>query len=292
MSHFSYIRSSWRRHSCLPRRDSSRRMASAVLAVALLALPLCAQSSKDTPGGQTEILKQVAFEQKLDAQLPLQTTFRDETGRTVALAEYFTDKPVILVPVYYECPMLCNLTMGDLVKVLKILTLKPDQDFRVVMISIDPREKPELAAQKKKAYLKRYEKRGTDAGWTFLTGDEPSIQAVTQAIGFRYAFDQTIQQYAHAAGFVVATPKGRVARYIFGVEYAARDIRMAIAEAGEGKIGDPVAQLLLMCFHYDPTSGKYTIAVITVMRAAGALTLTLIAGFLILNFRRERRSRA
>ena len=260
--------------------------------MAALTLPLCAQSSKETPGGQTELLKQVGFEQKLDAQLPLQTTFRDETGRTVALGEYFTDKPVVLVPVYYECPMLCNLTMGDLVKVLKILTLQPGKDFRVIMLSIDPREKPELAAEKKKAYLKRYEKKGTDAGWTFLTGDEPSIKAVTQSIGFRYAFDPTIQQYAHAAGFVVATPKGRVARYIFGIEYAARDIRMAIHEAGEGKIGDPVAQLLLMCFHYDPTSGKYTVAVITVLRTAGVLTLSLIAGFLIFNFRRERRQRA
>lgn len=274
-------------------RPVNLRRATALPALLLLAasLPLSAQSSKDTPGGQTELLKQVAFEQKLDAQLPLQTPFRDETGRNVTLGEYFTDKPVVLVPVYYECPMLCNLTMSDLVKVLKILTLQPGKDFRVIMLSIDPREKPELAAEKKKAYLKRYEKKGTDAGWTFLTGDEPSIKAVTQAIGFRYAFDPTIQQYAHAAGFVVATPKGRVARYIFGIEYAARDIRMAIAEAGDGKIGDPVAQLLLMCFHYDPTSGKYTVAVITVMRAAGALTLSLIAGFLILNFRRDRRQR-
>jgi protein SCO1/2 len=253
------------------------------------ALPLCAQSSKINPGGQTALLKEVGFEQKLDAQLPLQTTFRDETGRTVSLGEYFTDKPVILVPVYYECPMLCNLTMGDLVKVLKILNLKPGKDFRVIMLSIDPREKPELAAEKKKAYLRRYDKPGTDAGWTFLTGDEPSIKAVTQTIGFRYAFDNTIQQYAHAAGFVIATPKGRVSRYLFGIEYSARDIRLAIHESAEGKIGDPVAQLLLMCFHYDPTSGKYTMAVITLIRAAGALTLSLIAGFLILNFRRERR---
>jgi len=250
------------------------------------------QSSKQTPGDQTSLLKQVAFEQKLNTQLPLDLTFREETGRTVRLGEYFTDKPVMLVPVYYECPMLCNLTMTGLVKALKAMQKEPSKDFHVIMFSFDPKEKPELAAEKKRAYLKRYDRPGTDAGWTFLTGEPASIEALTNAMGFRYAYDPTIKQYAHAAGFAVATPKGRLSRYLFGIDYSTRDIRLALAESAEGKIGDPVSQLLLTCFHYDPTSGKYTMNVLTTIRAAGILTIAMIGGFLILSFRRERRQKA
>ncbi|MCC6393069.1 MAG: SCO family protein [Bryobacterales bacterium] len=251
-----------------------------------------AQSSRQNPGDQTQLLKQVAFEQKLNAQLPIGLPFRDETGRTAPLGEYFQGKPVVLVPVYYECPMLCNLTMSSLVKTLKTLPLTPGKDFRVVMFSFDPREKPELAAEKKKAYLKRYERTGTDAGWSFLTGEEENIKKLTESMGFRYAFDPTIQQYAHAAGFVVATPDGRLSRYLYGIEYSARDLRLGILESSKGKIGDPVGQLLLMCFHYDPSSGKYTLQVLTALRAAGVLTLAVIGGFLIVSFRREKRQKA
>lgn len=262
--------------------------------VAMLSLAAAAwgQSSRQTPGGQTELLKQVAFEQRLNAQLPLGLEFREETGRTVALREYFGQKPVVLVPVYYECPMLCNLTMTGLVKTMRALPLAPGKDFRVVMFSFDPKEKPELAAEKKRAYLKRYDKPGTDAGWTFLTGEEANIKALTEAMGFRYAYDPSIQQYAHAAGFVIATPEGKISRYLFGIEYSMRDLRLGLSESSQGRIGDPVAQLLLTCFHYDPTTGKYTMPVLTAIRAAGILTLAMIGGFLILNFRKEKRQRA
>jgi len=264
----------------------------AVLAITMLmAFPAWSQSSRQTPGGQTALLKQVAFEQKLNAQLPLGLTFRDETGRTVELREYFKNKPVVLLPVYYECPMLCNLSMSELVKTLKTLSIEPGKDFHVVMFSFDPKEKPELAAQKKAAYLKRYGRPHTAAGWTFLTGEEANIKQLTESMGFRYAFDPSIQQYAHAAGFVVATPQGRISRYLFGIEYSARDLRLGIVESSQGKIGDPVAQLLLTCFHYDPSSGRYTMNVIFAMRMAGVLTVALIGGFLIVNFRRERRQK-
>lgn len=263
--------------------------------IGLVALTLVAaawgQSSKQTPGVQENLLKEVAFEQKLNNQLPLDLPFRDEAGRDVKLGDYFTDKPVLLVPVYYECPMLCNLTMTELVKTLRLVTLNPGLEFRVVMFSFDPKEKPELAAEKKKAYLKLYKRPGTEEGWTFLTGSEGSIQSLTSAMGFRYSYDATIKQYAHAAGFLIATPAGKVSRYLFGIEYAARDLRLALVESSAGKIGDPVSQLLLMCFHYDPTSGRYTMGVLTAIRAAGLVTVALIGGFLILSFRREKRQR-
>jgi protein SCO1/2 len=247
------------------------------------------QSSRQNPGTQTELLKQVGFEQKLNSQLPLDLVFRDETGRSLALKELFRDKPVLVVPVYYECPMLCNLTMSELVKTLRTLTIEPGKDFQIVMFSFDPKEKPELAAEKKKAYLKRYGRPHTAPGWTFLTGDEPQIKALTESMGFRYAYDPSIQQYAHAAGFVVATAQGKLSRYLYGIEFSARDLRLGVVESSQGKIGDRVAQLLLTCFHYDPTSGRYTMNVLTTMRIAGALTLACIGGFLIVNFRRERR---
>ncbi|MBI3682821.1 MAG: SCO family protein [Acidobacteria bacterium] len=258
------------------------------VALSLMPLAALAQSSRQPPGGQLEILKQVAFEQKLNAQLPLDLDFRDQTGSTVPLRRYFGDKPVVLVPVYYDCPMLCNLTMNGLVKTMRALSLDVGKDFHVVMFSIDPKETPQLAAERREVYLKRYDRRGAETGWHFLTGDQPSIQSLTDAIGFRYAYDPTIRQYAHAAGFLVATPQGRVSRYLFGIEYSIKDLRLGLIESSEGRIGDPVGQLLLLCFHYDPTSGKYTMGVLTAVRAAGVLTLSLIGGFLIVSFRRER----
>jgi protein SCO1/2 len=258
----------------------------------LLPLVVWGQSSRQQPGDQKELLRQVTFEQKLNAQIPLDLEFRDETGRAVQLREYFNDKPVLLIPVYYECPMLCNLSMSEVVKTLRTMTMKPGKDFRVVMFSFDPKEKPELAAEKKKAYVKRYGRPETADGWTFLTGDEANIKKVTESIGYRTAYDPSIRQYAHASGFVIATAQGKVSRYLYGLEYSARDVRLGILESSEGKIGDPVGQLLLMCFHYDPKSGLYTMNVLTAMRAAGLLTIACIAGFIFVNFRRERRQRA
>ena len=250
------------------------------------------QSSRQTPGGQTELLKRVAFEQKLNSQLPLDLVFRDESGQSYPLRHFFGKKPVIVLPVYYECPMLCNLSMSELVKTLKTLKIEPGKDFHIVMFSFDPKEKPQLAAEKKAAYVKRYGRPDTAPGWSFLTGDEENIRHLTESMGFRYAFDPSIQQYAHAAGLVVATPQGRISRYLYGIEYSARDLRLGIVESSQGKIGDPVAQLLLTCFHYDPTSGRYTMNVMVVMRLAGVLTVAVIGGFLIMNFRRERRQKA
>jgi protein SCO1 len=249
-----------------------------------------AQSSKVTPGGQMEMLKQVAFDQKLNNQLPVDLIFRDETGRKLALKELFKDKPVIIAPVYYECPMLCDLTMSGVVKALKTLKLNPGSDFEMIMLSFNPTETPDLAAQKKKAYLRRYARQGTDHGWHFLTGEEDQIKPLTEAMGFRYVYDPTTKQYAHAAGIVIATPEGRVGRYIFGMDPSARDIRLALVDASQGKIGDAVAQLLLMCFHYDPAGGKYTVNVLTAIRVAGGLTVAVMGVFLFFGLRRERRA--
>jgi protein SCO1/2 len=247
-----------------------------------------AQPSRQTPGNQMEMLKQVGFDQKLNSQLPLHLPFRDHTGRQITLGDVFQGKPVVLVPVYFECPMLCNLSMSGLVKSLKVLSLQPGIDYNVVMFSIDPKETPALAAEKRKAYMKQFHRPGTDSGWQFLVGDETSVRALTEAIGFRYVYDKTIQQYAHAAGVVVATAGGRLARYLYGIDYAPKDLKLGIVEAAEGKIGDPVSQLLLMCFHYDPSLGKYTMSVMTLVRVAGIATLLAMGLFVASSLRKGR----
>lgn len=254
----------------------------------LIAVAAQAQPSKETPGNQLEMLKQVGFDQKLNAQLPLDLPFRDHTGKEVTLGSYFQDKPVVLIPVYFECPMLCNLSMAGLVKSLKVLSFQAGKEYKVLMYSIDPKETPELAAEKRKAYMKRYHRPGTEDGWNFIVGNEESVRRLSESIGFRYVYDPTIKQYAHAAGVIVATAKGRVSRYLYGIDYAPKDLKMGIVEASDGKIADPVSQLLLLCFHYDPTSGKYTMAIMTVVRAAGILTLLAMGMFLVGTLRKER----
>ncbi len=235
-----------------------------------------------------EMLKEVGFDQKLNAQLPLNLPFRDHTGKDVSLGDYFLDKPVVLMPVYYECPMLCNLSMAGLVKSLKVLNFQAGVEYKVLMYSIDPKETPELAAGKRKAYMKRYHRPGTEDGWNFLVGSEDSVRRLSAAIGFRYEYDTTIQQYAHASGVVVVTPQGRLSRYLYGIDYAPRDLKMGIVEASNGKIADPVAQLLLLCFHYDPSSGKYTMTVMTLVRAAGIATVLMMGMFLAGTLRKEK----
>lgn len=247
-----------------------------------------AQSSKQTPGNQMEMLKEVGFDQKLNTQLPLHLPFRDHTGKDITLGALFSDKPVVLVPVYYECPMLCNLSMSGLVKSLKVLSLQAGVDYRVVMFSIDPKETPTLAAEKRKAYMKQYHRPGTEDGWQFLVGDETSVRELTGALGFRYVYDQTIKQYAHAAGVVVATPTGRLARYLYGIDYAPKDLKLGIVEAADGRISDPVSQLLLLCFHYDPSLGKYTMSVMNLVRVAGIATMLAMGLFVAASLRKDR----
>jgi protein SCO1/2 len=241
-----------------------------------------------TPASQMPgILKNVSFEQRLDHQLPLETTLKDEDGRTVTLGEYFGDKPVVLAFAYYECPMLCTQVLNGLTTALTVLTESVNKDFEVVVLSFDPRETPALASGKKKAYVDRYKRPGTESGWHFLTGDEASIRRVTDAAGFYYAWDDKTQQFAHASGIIVATPEGRLARYFFGIEYAPRDLKFALMESSAGRIGSAIDKLVLYCYHYDPATGSYGFVAMNTVRAGGAVTLVALVGFIVAALRRD-----
>jgi protein SCO1/2 len=241
-------------------------------------------------GKSNEVLKQVNIEQKLGSQIPLDLKFRDESGREVRLGEYFAKgKPVALTLVYYECPMLCNQVLNGAVGAFQALSFTAGKEFEVVTVSFDPREGPELAAEKKETYLRRYKREGAEEGWHFLTGDEASIKALADAVGFRYAWDEESQQFAHASAVMVATPGGKLSHYFYGIDYAPRDLRLAFVEASEGKVGSPVDSILLFCYHYDPAVGRFA-PVMAVLRVAGVLTvLGLVA--LILYLRRVTRRR-
>jgi protein SCO1/2 len=237
-----------------------------------------------------DILRDVGFDQRLGAQVPLDLPFRDETDHTVTLREYLGDKPVVLVPAYYECPMLCTLVLNGVVSALRALPFDVGKEFRVVTVSFNPHETSALAAAKKATYLGEYRRPGADAGWHFLVGDEASIGPLMQAIGFRYTWDAAASQYAHAAGLVVLTPGGRVSHYFYGVEFAPRDLRLALVEASGERIGSVVDQLLLFCFHYDPATGRYSRVALNAVRAGGVLTLVALGLFIWVSLRRDRRT--
>jgi protein SCO1 len=257
----------------------------AVLAVLLAGLLVAtAHAAADE---KPDILRNVGFDQRLGAQVPLDLAFRDETGSPVKLGDYLGDKPVLLVPAYYECPMLCTIVLNGVASALRALPFDVGREFRVVTFSFNPHETSELAAAKKATYIEDYRRPGAAAGWHFLTGDEPSIAALTQAIGFRYVWDEASKQYAHASGIVVLTPGGRISHYFFGVEFSPRDLRLALVEASGERIGSLVDQLLLFCFHYDPATGRYSRVALNAVRAGGVLTLAALVGFVVLMLRRD-----
>jgi protein SCO1 len=242
-------------------------------------------SSGNPSSGLPAALQEVKIEQKLDQQLPLDLVFRDESGREVKLGQYFGQKPVVLAFVYYDCPMLCTQILNGMVTSFRVLPFQIGKEFDVVTISFDPRETPELAQKKKKVYVDYLpEKMRADAanGWHFLTGDEANIAKITDAAGFRYHYDEKTQQFAHASAVMITTPHGKLSRYYYGIEYPARDLRLGLIESSANKIGSPVEQLLLYCYHYDPATGKYGLVVMRVMRIAGVLTLLGIAAMLLL----------
>jgi protein SCO1/2 len=260
------------------------RVVAAVLALATVAF---AAPADDRPAA----LRDVAFAQRLGERVPLDAPFRDEHGATVRLRDY-TGKPVLLVPAYFTCPMLCPLVLGGVVSALRALPFDVGKEFTVVVFSFDPTDGPEAAAEKKALYLGEYRREGAEAGWHVLTGDATSVQALTDAIGFHATYDNAHHQYAHASGIVLLTPDGRVARYFFGVEYAPRDLRLGIVEASESRIGTVVDQLLLFCFHYDPTTGRYSRLALDAVRAGGVVTLAVLAGTIGWWLHRERTHRA
>jgi protein SCO1 len=234
-------------------------------------------------------LREIGFDQNLGQMVPLDAAFRDEAGRTVRLGDYFGKRPVALVFAYYDCPMLCTLVINGLSSALAVLSLNPGSDFEIVTVSFDPRDTPATASAKRAVYLERYKRPGAAEGWHFLTGDRASIDRLTKAAGFRYAWDADTKQFAHPTGVVVLTPEGRIERYLFGVEYGPRDLRMALVEASAGTVGNPVDALLLYCYHYDPMTGRYGLAIMRAMRIAGATTVLLIGGFVIVMVRNEKR---
>ncbi len=239
-------------------------------------------------GGTPEVLKKVGIEQRLGEQVPLDAMFRDETGRTVRLAEYFSKgRPVVISLVYYECPMLCNQILNGMVGSFECLRFSAGKEFEVVTVSFDPSERPELAARKKETYLKRYGRAGAADGWHFLTGDREEIDRVAEAVGFGYVWDEKSKQYAHGSAIMVATPEGKLSHYFYGIDYAPRDLKLALVEASAGKVGSPVDKLILYCYHYDPTTGKFA-PVMAAMRAAGVVTVAgVVFLFLILRRRRD-----
>jgi protein SCO1/2 len=232
-------------------------------------------------------LQQVRFDQRLGQQVRLDGVFRDENGRQVRLGDYFGQRPVVLVLAYYHCPMLCDLVLNGLAGSLKALTLNPGQDFEIVVASIDPQETPEQAADQRRQTLASYNRSGTQEGWHFLTAERSAIDALTDDVGFRYIYDRERNEYAHAAGITVLTPGGQVSRYIFGIDFPPRDVRLALVESGDGKIGSLIDQAMLYCFHYNPTLGRYSATVMRILRVAAALTIVAVVLMIVLLRRRE-----
>jgi protein SCO1/2 len=238
-----------------------------------------------------QLIDQVGVAPRLGDRVPLDAEFTDADGRRVKLADLLGQRPVILHLVYYECPMLCKLSSDGLLRALETLSLKPGQDFAVVTLSFDPREGPELSVRAREMAIARYGREPVERGWTFLTGDAASIAQVCESVGFRYVWDKATGQYAHAAGVFILAPDGTISRFLSGVEFSPRDLRLAIVEASAGRVGTTADQVLLMCYMYDPTTGKYGFAVMTAIRAAGVATVGVLAASILVMLRHERRQK-
>jgi protein SCO1/2 len=272
--------------------DKSISIRRALLALTLLAGSASAQMNNGimSPPANTRPprLENVGIEQHLDAQVPSDLTFRDETGKNVKLADYFGRKPLILNLVYYNCTMLCGEALAGLASAMRLVKFDVGNEFDVVTVSFDPRETPEMAAVKKKDYVGRYGRANAAAGWHFLTGQADSINALTKAVGFQYRYDPKSNQFAHATAIMVLTPQGRISRYFYGVDFPPKDLRMGLVEASQGKIGNAVDAVLLYCYHYDPETGKYGAMVANILRLAAAATILIMGIFLFILWRLDR----
>lgn len=260
---------------------------------------------------QAALLRDVGFDQRLDEQAPVDLTFRDEQGRSVTLAECMSDRPTVLVLAYYRCPMLCNQVLNGVARAVQAIEFEPGEEFEVVVVSFDPSDTVELAAAKKEAVVHAFDHDADGRGWHFLVSErssgepqattsapapsepamDPNVERLAESVGFRYRYQPEDNQFAHASGIVVLTPEGRVSKYFYGIDYPTRDLRLGIIDASEERIGTPVDQLLLYCFHYDPLTGRYGLAIMRVVRAAGLLTVIGIGVFIGVSLRRERRGR-
>jgi protein SCO1/2 len=265
-----------------------------IIGVAALLLSACTLRAQTIPGNtgltaatMPPALQNVGFEPPLDGPMPLDLAFRDETGRSVRLRDYFVQKPVVLAFVYYGCPMLCDQVEQGVVGVLRMLSFNPGRDYEVVFVSFDSRETPEMAGEKKKKALAHFRRPETDSGWHFLTGSKESIEVATKAANFRFSFDAKSNLFAHASGVMVLTPDGRISRYFYGVEYPGRDMRLGLVDASAGKIGTPIDHVLLFCYHYDPAAATYSASILKIIRLAGVLTILCLVGGILIFRRRE-----
>ncbi len=257
-------------------------LASIAMAFGQLMAPQVGPPSNRLP----QALREIGIDQKLNEQVPLDLVFRDEQGRSVRLGDYFGRKPVVLSLVYFQCPMLCNQVLNGLAASLRVLSFDVGKQFDVVTVSFDPRDTPALAADKKQNFVERYKRPGAPAGWHFLTGEDNSVKALTRAVGFRYTFNPVSGQFAHGSGIMVLTPRGKIARYFYGIEYSPKDLRLGLIEAAEERIGSPVDQILLFCYHYDPSLGKYSALVLNFVKL-GAVLMLLVLTTLFLFLRRK-----
>lgn len=273
-------------------RISKRQMLIRILTGAFLLFAANGAPAQDffvqNPGGKPEVLKNVGLDQKLNTQIPLDLTFRDEHGANVRLGQLLQGKPAILTMVYYRCPMLCTEVLNGTLNSLKEVPLDIGKDFNVITVSIDPSEKPPLADAKQVMYVGLYGRRGATNGWHFLTGDEAQIQKLAASVGFRFVYDKESSQFAHASGIMILTPQGRISRCFYGIAYPPRDLRLALVEASEGKIGSTADAILLFCYHYDPITGKYAVTVLNLVRVAGAISVIAIALMIFIFLRREK----
>lgn len=272
-----------------------------ILSVLALAAPAGAFPSRSPSGENSSVvpanempgpLRQVGYDQRLGEPVPLGLPFQDETGRAVRLGDYFGKRPVILVLAYYDCPMLCDLVLQGVTSTLKPLTFNAGEEFDVVVASFDPKDTPRKSAERKRATLANYGRAGHDGGFHFLTGPQSSIDALTDAVGFRYVYDKERHEFAHPAGMIILTPAGKVSRYLFGIDFPPRNVRFGIIESSDEKIGDPVDQLLLYCYHYDPAIGRYSATALNILRlAAGATVIGLFSLVMVLRRRESRQPR-
>ena len=282
------------RSAKLPLKPKARSLKPALLALSLLAPasahaqyaegPKRAEPVYAKPGA----LGKVGIDQKIGQKLPLDLVFRDEDGKDVKLGQFFGSRPVVIALAYYECPMLCTQVLNGMTAALKTISFDAGKDFDVVVVSIDPKDNFRLAANKKQSYLTHYGRPETAGGWHFLTGTEASIKPLAEAIGFRYAYDANIKQYAHGAAIYVATPSGVIARYLLGIDFAPRDLRLALVEASNNQLGSVTDKVLLLCYHYDPSVGKYGVAILNAVRIGFVGTVTGFLAFLFVSLRRER----
>ncbi|MEM1024251.1 MAG: SCO family protein [Myxococcota bacterium] len=266
----------------------------AALAAFVASTKLTHAQERSLKQGPDELLDQIDLEQKLEAQLPLDLAFKDETGADVSLGDYFDgERPAVLALVYYECPMLCTMILNGTLRALNVIDeLDVGRDFDVIAVSIDHRETPALAEEKKQLYLEKYRREGAAGGWHFLTGSEESIAKLAHTVGFAFEYDEETNQFAHGSAITVITPDGKISKYFYGIDYDPRALRLALVEASSGSIGSLVDKVILYCFRYNPLEGKYSLAIMNVLRALAVLTAGGMGLFMLISWLRDRRRRS